>query len=75
MRLIYDFLAERHFFIADSQKTAKYLARLSHALAIIKMLKDNTNTQFILSESNLEEFKNDEACDWMGDCRDSPDPG
>ena len=53
-----------HYFKKDTaqfiKKTAKYLARLSHALAIIKMLKDNTNTntQFILSESNLEEFKN-----------------
>ena len=51
-----------HYFKKDTaqfiKKTAKYLARLSHALAIIKMLKTNTNTQFILSESNLEEFKN-----------------
>jgi len=51
-----------HYFKKDIaqfiKKTAKYLARLSHALAIIKMLKENTNTQFRLSESNLEEFKN-----------------
>jgi len=51
-----------HYYKKDRKqfikKTAKYLSRLSHALAIIKMLKNNTNTQIILSESNLEEFKN-----------------
>jgi hypothetical protein len=38
------------------KKTAKYLARLSHALAIIQMLK--RQSQFVLSSSTLEEFTN-----------------
>jgi hypothetical protein len=43
------------------KKTAKYIARISHACALIKLLqktKDNSSNPFLLTTSNINEFKN-----------------
>ena len=39
------------------KKTAKYIARISHACAIIKMLS-NSDPQFTLSKENIKKFQN-----------------
>ena len=39
------------------KKTAKYIARISHACALIKLLQDSNN-KFVLTKDNINEFKN-----------------